>query len=45
MRRVDAVYEEAQLELIVKSALVKLALTLGTLAAALLAGAANMRIG
>jgi hypothetical protein len=31
--------------MIVKSTLVKLALTLGTLAAALLAGAANMRIG
>jgi len=43
--RQDAGDEEAHLEMIVKSTLVKLALTLGTLAAALLAGAANMKVG
>jgi len=44
-RRQDADDEEAILEMIVKSTLVKLALTLGTLAAALLAGAANLKVG
>jgi len=33
------------LETIVKSTLIKLALTLGTLVTALLAGAANLRVG
>ncbi len=45
MRRLDADDEETTLETIVKSTLVKLALTLGTLAAALLAGAANIKVG
>jgi len=44
-RRKDAGDEEAKLEMILKSTLVKLALTLGTLAAALLAGAANLKVG
>jgi len=45
IRRSDAGNEETTLETIVKSRVIKLALTLGALATALLAGAANLRVG
>ncbi|MGI9667790.1 MAG: hypothetical protein ACR2N2_11975 [Acidimicrobiia bacterium] len=44
-RRIDVGDEETTLETIVKSRVIKLALTLGTLATALLAGAASLRVG
>ncbi|MGI9585570.1 MAG: hypothetical protein ACR2N7_08265 [Acidimicrobiia bacterium] len=43
--RIDARDEELTLEQILKSRVIKLALTLGTVATALLAGAASLRIG
>ena len=45
IRRSDAENEETTLEIFVKSRVIKLALTLGALATALLAGAATLRVG
>jgi hypothetical protein len=43
--RIDARDEESNLEQILKSRVIKLALTLGALATAALAGAASFRVG